>query len=206
LGLLCCPAAPAQATAYVLGDSLGVGVAMVAHVKGLARISVHIRGSKALEQIAQTPAGSTVFLVLGINDANGSIARLDKSIEDIVRAAQSKNITLVWMGPPCVRKSWDTRARELDVILREKLADTPVRYVSMRDDQMCSGTLHEPDGVHLKMKGYMHMWQKARTAAGIEVASADPTADVTVPSHAAAKKPERVPLPLPRRPIAGVAR
>jgi hypothetical protein len=208
LGLFCCPAAPAQATAYVLGDSLGVGVAMVAHVKGLARISVHIRGPKALEQIAQIPAGSTVFLVLGTNDANGSIARLDKSIEDIVRAAQNKNIALVWMGPPCVRKSWDTRARELDVILREKLADTPVRYVSMRDDQMCSGTLHEPDGVHLKTKGYIHMWQKARTAAGIEVASADPTADVigTVPSHAAAKKPERIPLPLPRRPITDVAR
>jgi len=208
-GLLCCPAVPAQATAYVLGDSLGVGVAMVAHVNGLARNSIHIRGPKALVQIAQIPAGSTAFLVLGTNDANGSIARLDKSIEDIIRAAQDRNITLVWMGPPCVRKSWDTRARELDVILREKLADTSVRYVSMRDDQMCSGALHEPDGVHLKMKGYMHMWQKARTASGIEVASADPTLDVTgtvLPSRAAAKKPERIPLPLPRRPSAGVAR
>jgi hypothetical protein len=208
LGLLCCPAAPAQATAYVLGDSLGVGVAEVAHVKGLARNSIHIRGPKALQQIAQIPAGSTVFLVLGTNDANGSIARLDKSIDDIVRAAEAKNITLVWMGPPCVRKSWDTRARELDLILREKLADTSVRYVSMRDDQMCSGALHEPDGVHLKMKGYVHMWQKARIGSGIEVASADPTLDVTatVASHAAAKKPECIPLPLPRRPIAGVAR
>jgi lysophospholipase L1-like esterase len=208
LGLLCCPAVPAQATAYVLGDSLGVGVAEVAHVKGLARISVHIRGPKALAQLAQTPAGSTVFLVLGTNDANGSIARLDKSIEDIVREAEKKNITLVWIGPPCVRKSWDTRARELDGILREKLADTSVRYVSMRDDQMCSGALHEPDGVHLKTKGYMHMWQKARAATGIEVASADSTSDVTgtALSRAAGKKVERIPLPVPRRPMAGGAR
>ena len=206
LGLLCCPVVPAQATAYVLGDSLGVGVAEVAHVKGLARISVHIRGPKALAQIAQTPAGSTVFLVLGTNDANGSIARLDKSIENIVHAAEKKNITLVWIGPPCVRKSWDTRARELDGILREKLADTSVRYVSMRDDQMCSGALHEPDGVHLKTKGYVHMWQKARAATGIEVASADSTSDVTgtLPTRAVAgKKAGRIPLPVPRRRMAG---
>jgi hypothetical protein len=208
LGLLCCPAVPAQATAYVLGDSLGVGVATVAHVKGLARISVHIRGPKALAQFAQIPAGSTAFLVLGTNDANGSIARLDKSIEDIVRAAEKKSITLVWIGPPCVRKSWDTRARELDVILREKLADTPVRYVSMRDDQMCSGSLHEPDGVHLKTKGYVHMWQKARAATGIEVASADLTPEVTgtLPLRTAGKKAERIPLPVPRRPLATGAR
>src|SRR5271166_5572514 len=105
LGLLCCPApaaqASAQATAYVLGDSLGVGVAEVAHLKGLARISVHIRGPRALEQIAQTPAGSTVFLVLGTNDADGSIAKLDRHIDNIVQAAARKDIKLVWIGPPC---------------------------------------------------------------------------------------------------------
>ncbi len=32
----------------------------------------------------------------------------------------------------------------------------------MRDDAMCSGAFHEPDGVHLKMKGYVHMWEKAQ--------------------------------------------
>src|SRR5262245_13758899 len=152
---------------------------MVAQVKGLAKISVHIRGKKALDQIAQLPPGSTAFLVLGTNDANGSIAKLDKSIDDIVAAAERRNITLVWMGPPCVRKSWDTRARDLDVILREKLAATSVRYVSMRDEEMCSGGMHEPDGVHLKTKGYVHMWDKARTAAGVEVASAVPMKEVT---------------------------
>ena len=214
LGLLCwSPAAQAaaQAATYVLGDSLGEGVAEAAQkydrVKGLAKISVHIRGRKALEQIAQTPPGSTAFLVLGTNDANGSIARLDKSIDDIVSAAEKKNITLVWMGPPCVRKSWDTRARELDVILREKLASTSVRYVSMRDDEMCSGAFHEPDGVHLKMKGYVHMWQKASVAAGFAVASAGPseTTGTVGPRSALTKQAGRVPLPQPRRPVPGVA-
>jgi hypothetical protein len=208
LGLICSSAAPAQAAAFVLGDSLGVGVAMVAQVKGLAKISVHIRGPKAPDQIAQIPPGSTAFLVLGTNDANGSIAKLDKSIDDIVAAAEKRNITLIWMGPPCVRKSWDTRARDLDVILREKLAGSAVRYVSMRDEEMCSGTMHEPDGVHLKMRGYAHMWQKACTAAGIEIASITPPKDVTASTRTASaarmKKAERIPLPMPRRPPPGL--
>lgn len=166
----------AMANGYVLGDSLGVGVAQVSHLKGLAHISVHIRGPKALQQMAQTPPNSTVFLVLGTNDANGSIARLDKSIDDIVHAAQKKNITLVWLGPPCVRKSWDTRSRELDAMLSHRFENTPVRYVSMRDAELCSGKLQEPDGVHLKTKGYVHMWEKAREAAGFDVATAEPSA------------------------------
>jgi hypothetical protein len=214
LGLIALSAAPAQAASYVLGDSLGVGVAKVAQVKGLAGISVHIRGPKAVAQIAQIPAGSTAFLVLGTNDANGSIAKLDKSIDDIVAAAEKRNITLIWMGPPCVRKSWDTRARDLDGMLRQKLAGTSVRYVSMRDEEMCSGSLHEPDGVHLKMRGYAHMWEKACTAAGIEVASAAPTRDMTGSTRTASaalassgkpsKRAERIPLPLPRRPPPGL--
>ena len=63
LGVLCCSVAEVEAAAYVLGDSLGEGVAQVAqkaaHAKGLAKISVHIRGRKALEQIAQTPPVDT---------------------------------------------------------------------------------------------------------------------------------------------------
>jgi len=77
LGLFCACAGPAEAAAYVLGDSYGLGVSMAGRLKNLFRISVHIRGPKALEQFAQTPPGSTVFLTLGTNDANGSIARLD---------------------------------------------------------------------------------------------------------------------------------
>jgi lysophospholipase L1-like esterase len=196
-------AMPAQAAAYVLGDSHGVAFAQVSHLKNLARISVHIRGPRALEQFAQTPANSTVFLVLGTNDANGSIARLDKSIDDILRAAEKKNITMVWIGPPCVRLSWDSRARELDTMLRTRLANTSVRYVSMRDQELCSGGLHEPDGVHLKMKGYAYMWAKTRLAAADAVAGVIPA----IPSGAAIEHTsavnkttvEKIPLP-PRRP------
>lgn len=217
LGLSCfSTAAPAQATAYVLGDSLGLGVSQVSHLKNLSKISIHIRGAKMQAQISQTPPGSTVFLTLGTNDANGSIAKLDKSIDDIVQAFEKKQIAVVWMGPPCVRQSWDTRSKELDAILAKRFENTSVRYVSMRDDVLCSWVYHERDGVHLKMKGYAHMWEKARTAAGFEVANVEPAPEVkrtaaparevkrtaaTAGTTARAKKAERIPLPLPRKPF-----
>jgi hypothetical protein len=189
--------APAAATeipnGYVLGDSLGEGVADASHLHKLARISVHIRGPRALEQFAQTPPNATVFLVLGTNDANGTIAKLDRHIDNIVAAAEQKNIRLIWLGPPCVRPYWDSRARELDGMLKARFAGTSVLYVSMRDAELCAGGLQEPDGVHLKMKGYVHMWQRAAAAAGFEIAEEPPrTAKVAA---------ARIPLPVPRRPL-----
>jgi hypothetical protein len=203
IGLLLALAGPGQAAGYILGDSHGEPIAQIARLKNLSRISVHIRGPRALEQFAQTPSNSTVFLVLGTNDANGSIARLDKSIDDILRVAEKKNIKLVWLGPPCVRTSWDNRARELDAMLRARLASTPFLYVSMRDTELCSGTLHERDGVHLKMKGYAYMWAKTRQVASDAVAAVAPVVPSSAaPEHTSAVNKatvEKIPLP-PRRP------
>jgi lysophospholipase L1-like esterase len=154
----------AAAETYVLGDSIGEGVAVAAGVKGLAKIGIHIRGPKALEQIRQTPPHSTVFIFLGTNDADGSIQNIGKSIDGIVEAAERRALTVVWAGPPCVRRAWDTRSRDLDEILRVRLASTSVKYVSMRDSRICSGAFQEPDGVHLKMPGYRYMWEKALSA------------------------------------------
>jgi hypothetical protein len=134
---------------------------------------VHIRGGKAIEQINSTPKGATAFLVLGSNDAEFDIRGLDKSIDDILHAAEARNITLVWIGPPCVRKAWNGRSRELDAMLAQRFAQGPVKYVSMWDDTICSFTFHEPDGVHLTMKGYEYIWKKASAAAGFTLASAE---------------------------------
>jgi hypothetical protein len=157
----------------VLGDSQGQGVAQASGLKNLARISVHIRGPKAVQQINSAPMGATAFVVLGSNDAEGSIKGLDTSIDAIVQAAAKRDIKLVWLGPPCVRKSWNARVRELDQMLQRRFAQGSVKYVSMWDDKICSGVFHEPDGVHLTMKGYAYMWEKARTAAGFALAAAD---------------------------------
>jgi hypothetical protein len=151
----------------ILGDSIGEGVALAAGVRGLARISVHIRGPRALQQIARAPQGSTAVLVLGTNDAEGSIAGLDRHIDNLVQAAAKKNIRLIWVGPPCVRRPWDARAKALDKLLSEAMAARNIQYVSMRDPSLCLGRLHDADGVHFKMEGYAYIWQKARAAAGL---------------------------------------
>jgi hypothetical protein len=181
-------------TNIVIGDSLGEGFAEVSHLKSFAHISVHIRGPKALDQVRRAPENSTAFVVLGTNDAEGSITNLDKSIDDILNLAAKKNMKLVWIGPPCVHRSWDTRARDLDKMLAAKLPPRGVTYVPMRDPAFCTGGLHEPDGVHLKTKGYVYMWDKARRIAGLDrldttgaitVAAAGPTA---LPARDAAPK------------------
>jgi len=181
------------ATNVVIGDSLGEGFAEVSRLKSFAKISVHIRGAKALDQVRRAPEDSTAFVVLGTNDAEGSIANLDKSIDDILDLAAKKRMRLVWIGPPCVHRPWDTRARELDKMLAAKLPPRGVTYVPMRDASFCSGGMHEPDGVHLKTKGYVYMWDKARRIAGldttgtIQVAAAGPA---ELPVSRAAPAPE----------------
>ena len=180
----------AAAGVIVLGDSQGAGLALAAGVPGLARNSVHIRGPKAIEQIDSTPAGSTAFLVLGSNDAEFSLSGLDKSIDAIVQAATARSISLVWIGPPCVRRAWNARSRELDQMLAQRFASGPVKYVSMWDDTICSFVFHEPDGVHLTMKGYAYVWKKASAAAGYTVASAAPAAEPAA-AHAAPERATR---------------
>jgi hypothetical protein len=156
----------AAADAYVVGDSIGDGIAIASGEQNLAHMGVHIRGPKALAQIARAPVGSKVFIFLGTNDAEGSINNIGKSVDDIVAAVTSRRLNAVWVGPHCVKKAWDSRGRELDAFLGSHLAGTGIKYVSMRDSRICSGVFHEPDGVHLTMKGYHYMWDIARNAAG----------------------------------------
>jgi hypothetical protein len=191
-GASCALAALASAhatTDIVIGDSLGEGLAEVSHLKSFAHISVHIRGPKALDQVRRAPEHSTAFVVLGTNDAEGSIKNLDKSIDDILNLAAKKRMKLVWIGPPCVHRSWDTRARELDRMLAAKLPPRGVTYVPMRDHAFCTGGLHEPDGVHLKTKGYAYMWDKARRIAGLERPNI--TGSITVAAAGPAALPAR---------------
>jgi hypothetical protein len=157
--------ATANAGAYVLGDSIGEGVAIASGLKGLAHISVHIRGPKALAQINATPPGSTVFIVLGTNDADSGIKGIEKSIDGLVDAAAKRQLTMYWIGPHCVHAKFDARSRELDQILHDRLASTSVKYISMREPKLCASNFYEPDGIHLKMAGYRYMWERMRSAA-----------------------------------------
>lgn len=163
---------------YVLGDSIGDGLATTMGLNNLAQIGIHIRGPKALAQIERTPPGSTVYIFLGTNDAEGSLKSIDKSIDDVLDAAARRKLTVVWVGPHCVHKNWDKQAGALDDILRKRLAAADVRYVGTRSDSgFCSGKFLEPDGVHPTAKGYRYLWamiEHAGDAPATVVASAVP--------------------------------
>jgi hypothetical protein len=161
------PATPLFASGtYVLGDSIGDGLATTMGFNNLAQIGIHIRGPKALAQIARTPPGSTAYIFLGTNDAEGSLKNIDKSIDDILDAAAQRQLTVVWVGPHCVRKRWDVQGKQLDEILRTHLAKASVKYIGTRDATICSGKFQEPDGVHLTAKGYRYMWAMIDSAGG----------------------------------------
>jgi hypothetical protein len=170
-GLIALAVLPPAATSfaggtYVLGDSIGDGLATTMGFNNLAQIGIHIRGPKALAQIARTPPGSTAYIFLGTNDAEGSLKNIDKSIDDILDAAAQRQLTVVWVGPHCVHKAWDKQGSALDEILRSRLAKASVKYIGTRDATICSGKFLEPDGVHLTGKGYRYMWAMIDSGGG----------------------------------------
>jgi hypothetical protein len=158
------------AEVIVLGDSLGVGISMASGAPRLARNSVAIRSADAVSQIRRTPKGSVAVLSLGTNDAVGSIAGVEAGIDQIVAAAQSSGTQLVWVGPPCVLKAWNSNVNRLDGILRTRLSGkSGVTYVSVSDQELCSRDLKARDGVHFNMRGYQLLWARAAQAGGLPI-------------------------------------
>ena len=192
--LLACAGGAQASGELVLGDSLGVGVKAVSGRTGPARLSQFIRNDQILAQLATVPSGATAFLVLGTNDSAGSVKGLENNIDNIVRAADARKIKLIWVGPPCVRKAWDSNSKALDAMLTARLASTSVKYISIRsDDALCSGQYTGGDGVHLNFAGYSIMWNKARAAAGLPDSEDKPvkvaTARPRPPAGIATEKP-----------------
>jgi hypothetical protein len=70
----------------------------------------------------------------------------------------------------------------------------------MRDPALCTGGLHEPDGVHLKMKGYAYMWEKARRVAELGA----PAARAIAASDAPASRQPAATMPAARFALAAV--
>src|SRR6202021_3171267 len=105
-GLIALAVLPPAATSfaggtYVLGDSIGDGLATTMGFNNLAQIGIHIRGPKALAQIERTPPGSTAYIFLGTNDAEGSLKNIDKSIENILDAPANPRLTVMWGATIC---------------------------------------------------------------------------------------------------------
>ncbi len=174
-------ASPASAY-YIIGDSIGVGVGWAApHSDSLAANSVRISSNVIFGQISQVPRGSLVFVSLGTNDAVGYVTDVESWVQRIVDAANERNLTLVWIGPPCVFKDWDSAAQQLDRNLASQLQSLGVTYVSMRDPSICDRAVRGSDGVHFSMTGYERLWSIAASAAGFDPGTGAPDIPVPLP-------------------------
>lgn len=184
--------AAVAAPAVVLGDSIGVGVSMAGGVPRLAHNSVSIRSADVLRQLQRLSPGTVAILSLGTNDAVGSIAGVERGVDKILRAARSADLRLVWLGPPCVLKPWNSNVVKLDALLARRLAGQ-VPYVSIADEQLCDKSLRGRDGVHFNMRGYSILWARARAAAGvgIEAGSIEPVIRAEPKSVGREPKPYR---------------
>lgn len=192
--------APSFADIYVGGDSLGVGVGYAGKAKSVADESVRITSNVPLKQIAKVPKGSTLFLSLGTNDAVGGVLKVQANVDAIISAASDRQIKVVWLGPPCVFKTWDKDAEALDGVLASLMATEGITYVSMRDDALCVKSLRAKDGVHFTMKGYRMMWDRAIAANG-GVVEAEPTAPVEVAAASTRVASVRAAVPPAPRPM-----
>jgi hypothetical protein len=151
-----------------------------------------------VNQIYEVPEGSTLFLSLGTNDAVGGVLKVQKSVDAILTAVADRKIRVIWLGPPCVFKTWDDSAKALDGVLAGIMAQEGVTYVSLRDDALCARSLRAGDGVHFTMKGYRMMWDRAIAASGeADTAPALPVSAATKPHLQVADLTPPMPLPVP---------
>ena len=148
--------------AFVLGDSIGLGLATTIGLKSVARVSFSLRRGDVGAQLKQVPAGAVGLMSLGLNDAADPVDQLSKSIERVVTTAETSGRRLVWIGPPCVTKAWDKRAEALDGYLKQRLAQTSIQYVSLRDSNICAPKLRTRDGEHFTVEGYRYVWDKIK--------------------------------------------
>ena len=152
---------PLQAAeGFFIGDSIAAAAAQTIGMRGVARHSVSLRRNAIAPQFGRVPKGAVALMSLGLNDAAIPVQAMRKDIETVIEGAQRTGERIVWIGPPCVLKSWDRRAKEMDDYLRHRLATTSIQYVSLRDPQICRPAMRTSDGEHFTDAGYRYVWQK----------------------------------------------
>lgn len=159
------PSPARAADGFFIGDSIAASIAQTVGIKSIAHHSVSLRKAapkNIARQLASLPKGSIVLMGLGLNDAAIPVKGLRTDIEWVIVGALTTGEKIVWVGPPCVLKRWDARAKEMDDYLRQRLASTTIQYVSLRDPQICQPGMRTGDGQHFTIAGYRYVWEKIR--------------------------------------------
>jgi hypothetical protein len=175
---------------YFIGDSIAAATAQTVGMSGSARHSVSLRRNAVAPQLEHIPKGAVAIMSLGLNDAAIPVQAMRHDIEQVIDGALRTGERIVWVGPPCVLKAWDVRAREMDDYLRQRLATTSIQYVSLRDAQICRPGMRTRDGEHFTDAGYRYVWQKIRQDSTFAALVEKPAKPVLV----AVDKPKRVPF------------
>jgi hypothetical protein len=148
------------AEGFFIGDSIAAAAAQTIGMRGAAHHSVSLRRNAIAPQFPRIPKGAVAIMSLGLNDAAIPVQAMRKDIEVVIEGALKTGEKIVWIGPPCVLKSWDKRAKEMDDYLHQRLATTTIQYVSLRDPQICKPGMRSGDGEHFTEAGYRYIWQK----------------------------------------------
>jgi hypothetical protein len=190
-GLAAAPPARAE-EGFVIGDSIAASLAQTVGMKSAAHHSVSLRRNARktiAPQLQRLPKGAVTLMGLGLNDAAIPVKGLAKDIEWVIAGALATGAKIVWIGPPCVLRPWDNRAKEMDDYLRQRLASTAIQYVSLRDPRICQPALRTGDGQHFTPAGNRYVWEKIRResawAASIELPK-----PATVPPVASKRQPQ----------------
>jgi hypothetical protein len=143
-------------------------------------------------QFARLPKGAVALMTLGLNDAAIPVKGLRDDIEAVIAHALATQQKIVWIGPPCVLRHWDRRAKEMDDYLRQRLTGTAIQYVSLRDAQICQSALRTRDGQHFTNAGNRYVWEKIRRdspwAASIVIPEKKPAAAPVATSQPRGKR------------------
>ena len=182
------PASAAPSRVIILGDSIGVGLSLAGGSQRLAANSVAIRSNEIIEQLRRVDPSQVAVVSLGTNDAVGHLRGVEKAIDQIVEQVNRNNLRVVWMGPPCVNKAWNTNVVQLDRILQERLRRASrITYVSVADQNYCDRNLRAGDGVHFTMKGYGLLWSHVKDKSGLKIEDPVVTRAKVTPTYSSAK-------------------
>ena len=140
----------ADEATYIAGDSHCVALAQIANLPSVARNGAPTR--EVVSQLRRLPAGATVIVCAGTNDAAARLAGFQTAVGAVLATAKAQNQKLIWIGP--IRAPaywWDGYSDQADTFL----ALTVPNYVSMRAIGFPD---KERSGFHLTPNGYARLW------------------------------------------------